>query len=79
MELSENEYTIKSFIHYLEKKYGSKISGKPFNASDICQYQMRGYLPYRYGGQKIVCTDKFGVKIITLFDEVNLIKNKIKK
>ncbi len=76
MKLEENEYTIKSFLSYLEKKFGTKISGKPFNASDICQYQIRGYIPYRYGGHKITCKDKYGIKIITLSEDKVTYKKK---
>ena len=78
MELAKNEYTIKSFIHYLTKTYGTKLSGKEFNASDVCQYSMRGYIPFRYGGKKIQCKDIQGVKIIILSDSVAKIKRKFK-
>lgn len=70
MKLEQNEFTVKSLIAFLKKKYSTKVTGKPFNSSDIAQYEMRGYLPYRYGGQKIVGKTIQGVKIIVLSDTV---------
>jgi len=65
MKLEENEYTIKSLIDMLNKKF-TKASKKKFNHSDISQYCIRGYLPYKYGGQLIETREEHGVKIITL-------------
>lgn len=76
MQLEQNEYTIKGFISYLEKKYGAKITGKPFNSSDIAQYEYRGYTPWRYGGQQITGKTVHGVKIIVLG---KVMKKQIKK
>lgn len=66
MQLDENEYTISSLIDYLENKYGNKITGKSFNSSDIAQYCMRGYIPFRYGGNKLTFKYIKGVKVITI-------------
>lgn len=66
MQLAPNEYTTNSLIAYLTKKFGKKISGQSFNHSDIAQYGMRGYLPFRYGGDKITISHSSGIKIITL-------------
>ena len=67
MTLEPNEYTIQSLIEYLNKKYKKK-SGKKFNISDVSQYLIRGYLPYRYGGQLITTKKESGVKIIILHE-----------
>lgn len=67
MTLEQNEYTIQSLIEYLNKNYKKK-SGKKFNISDVSQYFIRGYLPYRYGGQLITIKKENGVKIITLHE-----------
>jgi len=77
MKLGDSEYTIQSLIIFLNEKFGSKKSGKPFNNSDIAQYERRGYLPYRYGGDKIIATDSMGVKLLKLKEDENL-KNKVK-
>jgi hypothetical protein len=76
MQLEHNEYTIKGFITYLEKKYGAKITGKPFNSSDVCQYEMRGYLPFRYGGNKIIGKTIQGIKIIALSEGIMKLNKK---
>lgn len=67
MELKENEYTIKSLIDRLNSKF-KKASGKKFNHSDISQYCIRGYIPYKYGGEIITIEEQHGVKIITLHE-----------
>ena len=66
MELGKNEYTIQSLLEYLQKKYKEKITGKEFNHSDVAQYCLRGNLPYRYGGNKLLIKKESGIKIITL-------------
>lgn len=66
MQLDTNEFTTNSLIIYLTKKFGKKISGYDFNHSDIAQYCMRGYLPFRYGGDKITIKHDSGIKIISL-------------
>lgn len=76
MQLESNEYTISSFLDYLEKTHGKKITGQPFNSSDVAQYCMRGYTPYRYGGQRIVVRYVKGVKIITLSESEMKTKRK---
>ena len=77
MQLEQNEHTISSFIEYLGKKFGTKITGKPFNSSDVAQYTIRGYCPYRYGGNKLTTKFVSGVKIITIGDsEVKVKKHK---
>lgn len=68
MELESNEYTIQSLMDKLNKEF-KKASGKPFNHSDISQYCIRGYIPYKYGGQIIEINEEHGVKIITLNEE----------
>lgn len=65
MKLEKGEYTIQSLIEYLTKKHGEKLTGKSFTQSDIHAYIKRGYLPFRYGGQKITMKVVEGVKIIT--------------
>jgi hypothetical protein len=77
MQLESNEYTISSFLEYLEKTNGNKITGQPFNSSDVAQYCMRGYTPYRYGGQRITVRYVKGIKIITLSESE--MKNKTKR
>lgn len=67
MILEANEYTIQSLIDKLNKEYKKK-SGKKFNHSDISQYCIRGYLPYKYGGQFIEETEQYGIKIIKLHE-----------
>lgn len=67
MTLENNEYTIQSLIKYLNENFKKK-SGEKFNISDISQYFIRGYLPYRYGGQLITTKKENGVKIITLHE-----------
>ena len=71
MTLEENEYTIQSLIDKLNKKYKKKFKkgpGKEFNHSDICQYCLRGYIPYKYGGEIIETSIQHGIKIITLHE-----------
>ena len=75
MELEKNEYTIQSLIIFLNAKFKCKKSGKKFNNSDIAQYERRGYLPYRYGGDKIIAYDSMGVKLLRL--EKEKIDNKV--
>lgn len=70
MTLAENEYTIQGLIDRLNKKF-KKASGKKFNHSDISQYCIRGYLPYKYGGELISMDEEHGVKIITLTENKN--------
>lgn len=65
MQLEKNEYTITTLIEYLNKNYKKK-SGKPFNHSDISQYLIRGYLPYRYGGELLTIKTESGIKVIVL-------------
>jgi len=67
MTLEENEYTIKSLMDYLNKKF-KKDSGGDFNHSDISQYCIRGYLPYKYGGEIISMSVQHGIKIIKLYE-----------
>lgn len=68
MHLEKNEYTYASFIQFLSKKFGTKITGKEFNPSDVCQYLRRGYLPWRYGGNNITSNFVNGITIITLHE-----------
>jgi len=65
MILEENEYTIQALIDRLNKRF-SKASNKKFNHSDISQYCIRGYIPYKYGGEIISISEQHGIKIITL-------------
>lgn len=66
MQLKENQYSIKSLKDFLNKKYNGKLTGKPFNDSDIAQYCLRGNLPHRYGGNQIKVSTVKGFKIIEL-------------
>lgn len=66
MQLGENEFTTSSLISHLTKVHTKKISGEDFNHSDVAQYCIRGYLPYRYGGNSITIKYQEGIKIITL-------------
>lgn len=66
MKLAKNEFTTSSLLRFLEDEYGTKLSGKHFNQSDIAQYCLRGNLPYRYGGNKLKIDYVENIKIITL-------------
>lgn len=68
MELKDGEYTTNSLIAFLTKKFGQKTTKKDFNHSDIAQYCLKGYLPYKYGGNKLTVTYPGGIKIIKLED-----------
>ncbi len=67
MKLEDNEYTIQSLMKRLNNKF-KKASGEPFNHSDISQYCIRGYIPYKYGGEIIEINEEHGIKIITLHE-----------
>jgi hypothetical protein len=71
MKLEKNEYTSRGLIEMLSDKYGTKHSGKKFNVGDITQYARRGFLPYRYGGNKLEVDHVQGIKIIRVLDEVH--------
>lgn len=66
MKLEKNEYTTKTLIEFLTKKYEEKTTGEEFNSSDIAQYLRRGMTPYRYGGFKLSSKKEKGIRIITL-------------
>lgn len=70
MKLEKNEYTTNSLISFLTKKFGTKFTGQEFNHSDIAQYCIRGFIPYKYGGQKITVKHEDGLKIIVLSEEI---------
>lgn len=78
METSVNEilkllegrvYTMKGLVNYLNKTYGGKKTQKPFNASDICGYVVKGILPVEYGGKriKIIENDIIGIKLYEIY------------
>lgn len=80
-ELKSNEYTVKMLIAYLKKQFGTKDSGEEFNKSDIKQYCLKGFLPWRYGGNQLV-EDKnptSGLLTITMLDNPHDRKRKEKK
>lgn len=63
------EYTPLTLCKYLNNMFGGKKTGKKFNAQDIQQYERRGYLPKKYGGNKI---DSYkhptlGIKVLKLY------------
>lgn len=68
MKLEKNEYTTQSFLEFLEKKFGKKMTGAPFDKNDIFHYIRRGYTPYRYGGLKLKAKKQNGVRIIIIGD-----------
>jgi len=70
MNLKSNEFTIQGLIKHLNDRFGSKITGNPFNDYDIAQYCIKGNIPYRYGGNKIVIRKIQGIKIIKLEDSI---------
>lgn len=78
MNLEKNEYTYASLLQFLSKKHGTKLSGEEFTASDICQYKMRGYLPHRYGGNKLTCAHVEGITILTIHENKKVKGKKIK-
>ena len=68
-----SDYTLTGLMNYLNKTYkhktfSDKKSKKKFILADIQQYAERGYLPDKYGGQKIeiIKSDKIGIKILRL-------------
>lgn len=68
MKFEKGEYTTQTFIDYLTKKYKTKLSGEPFNSSDVAQYLLRGYTPHRYGNEQIKSKIENGIRIITIVD-----------
>ncbi len=71
MKFEKGEYTTKTFLEYLKGKYGTKLTGEEFNASDVAQYLMRGYTPHRYGNTKITSKLENGIRIIKIENESN--------
>lgn len=47
------QYTLTGLKDYLQKNFGDKNSGKPFNDQDVAGYVKRGKLPDHFGGDKI--------------------------
>lgn len=78
MTLEQNEFTTNSLVSYLNNEFGGKLSNKNFNHSDIAQYCIRGYLPYRYGGNKLLIKYEEGIKIIVL-GEISSKRKDLKK
>ena len=68
MKFEKGEFTTSTFLEYMKKEYGTKLTGEDFNASDIAQYLMRGYTPHRYGNHKITSKLQNGIRIITIED-----------
>jgi hypothetical protein len=66
MVLKKNEYTTPMLIDFLTQEYKCKLSKEPFTQSDIAQYCLRGYLPHRYGGNKLTVEKTSGIKVITV-------------
>lgn len=66
MKFDQNEHTTEMLIKRLEKKYGTKTSGSPFNKNDVQQYILRGRIPYKYGGEYVSAKNKSGVRVIIL-------------
>ncbi len=76
MEFEKHEYTTEGLILYLTGKYkkinndnpsGTKKPRKKFTKDDIGQYLIRGYLPHRYGGNKITSKKISGIRVINLW------------
>lgn len=59
-------FTTEQLIKWLNAKYGSKLTGQPFNENDISQYLERKMLPFRYSGKRLTCTKANGKRIITM-------------
>jgi hypothetical protein len=68
---SKTDYTPTQLKAYLNKKYGGKITGKPFTNQDIFMYTKRGYLPPIYSGTKIevMQTNGIGIRILRVIFE----------
>lgn len=71
MKLEKNEFTSRGLIDHLTERFGTKHSGKPFTISDVTQYARRGFLPHRYGGNKLEIQKQQGIKIIRVLDEIH--------
>jgi hypothetical protein len=65
---SDTDFTPAQLREWLNKKYGSKQSGKLFTNQDIFMYTKRGYLPPVYSGAQIAIlkTNGIGIKILRL-------------
>ncbi len=70
VELTKHEYTTETFLAWLKKKYGKKLSGEEFNTNDVGQYLLREMLPFRYSGRKLTSRKVAGVRIITIGEKV---------
>ena len=57
------DYTPTKLKDFLNKKFGSKKSGKLFTYQDIYQYVLRGHIPYEYGGHPLTQIDDSGTGI----------------
>ena len=60
---SKTDYTPSQLKAYLNKKYGGKLTGKPFTNQDVFMYTKRGYLPPVYSGAKIEVINSEGISI----------------
>ena len=86
MHFEKHEYTTEGLIKYLSENY-SKINNKNpsgirnprrrFTKDDLGQYLIRGYLPYRYGGNKITSNKIGGIRVIYLWLTEREVLNKI--
>ena len=62
------DFTMTALMDHLNKTYGKKRSGEPFNIRDVQQYIIKGKLPEIYGGEKIKKLDnsEIGIKVFRL-------------
>lgn len=62
------DFSPKRFMEFLNEKYGSKSTGKPFTKGDCQQYVLKGQLPDRYGAHPVSYRTEpgTGLKIITV-------------
>lgn len=68
----ETDFTPIQLREWLNRKFSTKISGRPFTNQDVYCYARRGYLPKEYTGAEIkfVENNEIGVKILRLkFDK----------
>lgn len=66
MKLEDNEFTTKTFLEHLKKKFKTKTNGEEFTTNDVAQYLRRGYTPYRYGNIQITSEVQGGIRIISI-------------
>jgi len=64
-----DEYTIQQVIKKLNKFYGGKANGKPFDNHDISVYLRRGKLPNIYGGNELKWMRLHGLTAVTVLPQ----------